>query len=198
MIEITNKINQKPYKLLYDYYYKAIEYSQESIDAICISSFDNLKKEVDSRYVNLKFIIGNKFIFFTNYDSPKSFQFKSHAQVAVVIFWPKINTQIRIKAHIDKADFDFSNDYFKHRSDKKNALAICSRQSKPTRSFNELRKNYDSVLNSADLSKRPSYWGGFELTPYYFEFWQGDDNRLNKRVSYSQNSGSWEELNLQP
>lgn len=198
MINIVNKINQKPYKLFYSYYDKAISCSQESIDAICISSFDNNKKEVDSRYVNLKFIIENKFIFFTNYESPKSFQFKSHDQVAAVIFWSKINIQIRIKAYIRKADLDFSNNYFKHRSEKKNALSICSRQSKPISSFDELKENYDYVLNSANLNVRPSYWGGFELTPYYFEFWEGDDNRLNKRVSYSKNDTSWKELILQP
>jgi pyridoxine/pyridoxamine 5'-phosphate oxidase len=33
------------------------------------------KNEVDSRYVNLKFISNDEFIFFSNYDSPKASSF---------------------------------------------------------------------------------------------------------------------------
>ena len=52
--------------------------------------------EVDSRYVNLKYIKDSEWIFFSNYNSPKSIAFNAHNQVSAVIYWKSINLQIRI------------------------------------------------------------------------------------------------------
>ena len=51
--------------------------SQKNIEAISISSYDLKHKEVSSRFVNLKFLENDEFIFFSNYDSPKSLAFNS-------------------------------------------------------------------------------------------------------------------------
>ena len=45
---------------------------------------------------------------------------------------------------------------------------------------------------------RPSYWGGFSFIPFYFEFWQGQEFRLNKREVYEEISGDWIKYTLQP
>ena len=45
------------------YYEKALEENQKNIDAIAISSFDKKLNEVDSRFVNLKFIDNNNGFF---------------------------------------------------------------------------------------------------------------------------------------
>ena len=47
-------------------------------------------------------------------------------------------------------------------------------------------------------SKRPEYWGGYSFVPYYFEFWEGNENRLNKRHVFSMEEGAWKETLLQP
>ena len=39
------------------------------------------------RFVNLKFIDNDKFIFFTNYNSPKSLAFETHNQISGLFFW---------------------------------------------------------------------------------------------------------------
>ena len=71
--------------------------------------------EVEARYVNLKYIANNEWIFFSNYNSPKAQQFKSHNQVSVLIFWPSINTQIRMKALISKLLLEFSDEHFQRK-----------------------------------------------------------------------------------
>ena len=76
--------------------------SQKNIEAISISSYNTKKHEVDSRYVNLKFINNDEFIFFSNYKSPKASAFNSHNQIAALLYWPSINVQIRMKAKIRK------------------------------------------------------------------------------------------------
>ena len=89
--------------------------------------------------------------------------------------------------------------HFKSRSKEKNALAISSNQSQNIDSFDEVEKNFHQTLKSMTTDTvRPDFWGGFSLIPYYFEFWQGHKNRLNKRHTFEQKGGEWEERFLQP
>jgi len=153
---------------------------------------------LDSRYVNLKFITNDEFIFFSNYDSPKASSFISHDQIAVLVYWPSINVQIRIKAKIKKTIKEYNKNYFFHRSEEKNALAISSNQSKPIDSYSQVKENYNKSLKNDDLKKCPEFWGGYSFTPYYFEFWEGHESRINKREAFNMTDGVWRRLFLQP
>ena len=75
MTSFVNDNPSKPYIQFRDEYFKALELEQDVIEAVNISSFNKKISEVDSRYVNLKLIDGENFIFFTNYSSPKSIAF---------------------------------------------------------------------------------------------------------------------------
>ena len=79
-----------------DYFQKAISKKQKSIEAINISSFNKETNQINSRLVNLKYIIKNKWYFFSNYDSPKAKDFESFNEISAVQFWPVINIQISI------------------------------------------------------------------------------------------------------
>ena len=198
MIKFNNLNQEMPYQLLKEKYNEAIDAGQKGIEAISISSYNKKISEVDSRYVNLKFISNDEFIFFTNYDSPKASSFNSHNQIAALIYWPSINVQIRIKAKIKKTSNEFNQKYFFDRSKEKNALAISSSQSKPINSYSQVTENYKKSLKNYDLKKCPEYWGGFSFTPYYFEFWEGHESRINKREVYGKIDGIWKQTLLQP
>ena len=194
-----NDLNQKaPYLLFKQKYDEAIDAGQKGIEAISISSYNKGADEVDSRYVNLKFITNDEFIFFSNYDSPKASSFNSFSQIAALLYWPSINVQIRMKAKIKKTSNEYNQKYFFDRSEEKNALAISSNQSKPIDSYNQVKENYNKSLKNDDLKKCPEFWGGYTFTPYYFEFWEGHESRLNKREAYEKNDDSWKHLILQP
>ena len=198
MIDFINIDNSEPYQKFYYFYLLAYKNKQKSIEAISISSFNKETNEVDSRFVNLKFIMNNKFIFFSNYNSPKAVAFKSHSQIGALIFWPSINIQIRIKAKIKKTSKEYNQKYFFDRSEEKNALAISSNQSKPIDSYSQVKENYNKSLKNDDLKKCPEYWGGFSFTPYYFEFWEGHESRINKREIFEKIDGVWKKSFLQP
>ena len=199
MIEINNMCSDEPYQILNQLYKAAHDAGQKNIEAIAISSFNKNENEVESRFVNLKYINDHEWIFFSNYLSPKAIQFHSHDQISALIYWGAINTQIRLKANIKKTSQEFSDFHFQNRSKEKNALAISSFQSQPIDSFAKVTENFQTTLSSMNSHpKRPEYWGGYSFIPYYFEFWEGHENRLNQRHVFSMEEGSWSESLLQP
>lgn len=198
MIKFNNLNQEIPYQLFKDKYDEAFNAGQKVIEAISISSYNKEREEVDSRYVNLKFITNDEFIFFSNYHSPKASSFNSHNQIAALIYWPSINVQIRMKAKIKKTSEKFNQKYFFNRSIEKNALAISSRQSKPISSFKQVDENYRRSLASDNLKKCPEYWGGFSFTPHEIEFWEGNKFRLNKRNLYRKDHACWNHFILEP
>ena len=198
MFQFKNLNTEAPYLLFKETYDKALNEGQKSIEAISISSFNRQLNEVHSRFVNLKFIINDEFIFFSNYESPKGLAFKSHHQIAALLYWPRINVQIRMKAIIKKTSYQFNQKYFFDRADKKNALAISSSQSNRIVSYTKVIENYNKSLKSDDLKKCPGYWGGYSFTPYYFEFWKGHESRINKREVFDKIDGIWKHSFLQP
>ena len=198
MIEFKNFNQETPYLLFKEKYDEALNAGQKNIEAISIASFNKEKNEVDSRFVNLKIIDNDNFIFFSNYNSPKSLAFKSHNQVSVNIYWPVINLQIRMKAKISKKERSYNQAYFLKRSAEKNALAISSDQSKSISSYDLVVKNYNEVKKDMDLKECPEYWGGFVFKPYEIEFWEGNSFRLNKRDIYKLVDDNWHHNILQP
>jgi pyridoxamine 5'-phosphate oxidase len=199
MIKIENIEQSKPFIRFENLYKKALIEHQNNIEAICISSYNVKKNEVDSRFVNLKNIKGNEFIFFSNYESEKAKDFSSHSQVSGLFYWNSLNVQIRIKSLIKKSDNDFSDEHFKKRSYKKNALAISSMQSKKILSYEEVIKKYNNQLNKVPkYYKRPQYWGGYSLKPYFFEFWEGHPSRINRREAFELKDGEWQDFFLEP
>lgn len=198
MIELKKISQEEPFKIFIEKYNKANKRGQEGIEIMCISSYSQINKEVNSRYVNLKIIEDKNFIFFSNYNSTKSKEFNEHKQISALIYWNKINTQIRMKGFISKTDTSFNQDYFKNRSESKNALAISSDQSAIINSYDDVVLNYKRTLDEQNLLHCPEYWGGFTFSPYYFEFWEGHEFRLNKRQVYFLDEDKWINFFLQP
>ena len=198
MIKFNNVSKDSPYLVFSKKYNEALQAGQVNIESISISSFNIKNNEVDSRFVNVKFIDKKDFIFFSNYNSPKASSFNSHDQIAALVYWPSINVQIRMKAKIKKTSNEYNQQYFFDRSEKKNALAISSNQSKPIDSYSQVKENYNKSLKNDDLKKCPEFLGGYSFTPYYFEFWEGHESRLNKREAYEKSDNSWRHIILQP
>lgn len=198
MIEFNNSCSEYPFLKFYNTYLKAERNHQKNIHVISIASYSNDSNEVNSRFVNLKIVDDKDFIFFTNYNSPKSEEFLKHNQISASLYWDSINTQIRMKANIKRVSKDYNDQYFKKRCKKKNALAIASHQSQSIESYKKVKENYYKTLAKSNLEVCPEHWGGYSFTPYYFEFWQGDEFRLNLRECFQIKNKQWIKTILQP
>ena len=64
MIQFNNLNQEIPYLVFKEKYNESLNAKQKNIEAISISSYNSEMSEVDSRYVNLKFISNDEFIFF--------------------------------------------------------------------------------------------------------------------------------------
>lgn len=196
MIDIIS-YHSLPFTIFENTYNNALDSGQQNIEAMCLSTSD--KNFTYSRMVNVKYILNDKLIFFSNYNSNKAKQIQISENVACLFFWPQINSQIRLLGTIRNSSNEFSNDHFSNRSIHKNALAISSNQSQQIESYEKVKNKYKTVLNNyTESTKRPSYWGGYEITPNYFEFWQGRENRLNKREEYLLKNNEWVYSILEP
>ena len=184
--------NQEPYKKFLYLYHKAASFNQISIEAVCLSTINLTNKSAHSRFVNIKYLDNKNFIFFTNYNSNKAKEINTSSKIALNFFWSSINTQIRIEGKIQKLDEQLSDEHFRNRDNKKNALAISSNQSEKIDSYENIKKNYEiQIEKTNELTKRPNYWGGYTITPYYFEFWEGNEARVNKREAFKLSKGIW-------
>ena len=193
--------SQEPFYVLKDLYNLALN-EEKAIEAISLSTIDLKHKKPFSRYVNIKYIKNDKLIFFTNYNSNKANQLSKANNVSCIFYWKSINTQIRIEGSISKCDNSFSDYHFSKRNLEKNALAISSNQSKSVESYEKVIEKYNEALSNVTRdTKRPKYWGGYEISPTYFEIWTGNKNRLNNRKEFKlvdRKSETWQTAYLEP
>lgn len=198
MIIFENNSQSEPFKKIRFYFNEALKLGQDSIQAVAVSSYSVTNSLVDSRFVNLKFVDNENFIFFTNYNSPKAIQFSEHKQISMLIYWSKINVQIRLSGHINKTNEDFNQNYFATRNTGKNALAISSKQSTIISSYDLIKNKYEETLKEKNLTECPDYWGGFSLKADSIEIWKGEKNRINLREKYISKNKAWVKYILSP
>lgn len=199
MIQFINN-KEVPITIFQKFHENGLLSNQPNIDAACLSTFNTINNEISSRFINIKYVKNNKFIFFSNYESPKAKDIKTFNKVSCVFFWPNINLQVRIQGSIKKTTEKCSDEHFNNRTKEKNILSIISNQSRETKTYDNFVKKYYKFIENYDRKiNRPNYWGGYEITPIYYEFWEGHKNRLNKRLFYRINdSGIWESGYLEP
>jgi pyridoxamine 5'-phosphate oxidase len=146
-----------------------------------------------SRIVLLKDASEKGFTFFTNYKSRKGLELEATPYASLVFFWPLLERQIRIEGSVEKTDPEVSDTYFNSRPLGSRIAAIVSPQSKVVASrdaYDTLYNRYMAKLSGQNVS-RPENWGGFNLKPDYFEFWQGRANRLHDRIRYQFIEKQW-------
>ena len=119
----------------------------------------------------------------------------------MTFLWLPLHRQVRIEGTLEKVETRLSDEYF-HKRPRGNQLgAIASPQSQKVSSRKELEKHFHETeikySNQTELI-RPQHWGGYAITPEYFEFWQGRDNRMHDRIIYEKNSQGWHLGRLAP
>jgi pyridoxamine 5'-phosphate oxidase len=155
----------------------------------------------DGRIVLLKDFDENGFTFYTNYQSRKAADMAQNPFASITFFWPELERQIRIEGIISKVDTKTSSDYFEKRPRKSQIGAWASPQSQIVEGREVLENNFDLYEKKFENTEvpKPDHWGGYNLSPDYFEFWQGRRSRLHDRITFSKNKkNDWKISRLAP
>ncbi len=185
-------INPNPFEQLRLWLEEAISENEREPSAMVLSTID-ASGFPESRVVLLKELKHDGLVFYTNYESKKGNQIAQNGHVAVVLFWPQLERQVRIKGIAEKISETESTDYFKSRPIDSQLGAWASPQSQIIESREVLDQNYQlyqEYFKSREIEK-PPHWGGFLIRPEYFEFWQGRSNRLHDRFEFSLSDNQW-------
>jgi len=154
----------------------------------------------DARIVLLKQLDEKGFCWYTNYASQKGQQLQDNPQACLLFYWRDVDRQVKIQGRVEKLSADEANDYFHSRPLASQFSAAASNQSQPIESRDKLEEKLQQLQSvDANAVEKPDSWGGYRLIPSAFEFWQGRENRLHDRFTYTTDtSGKWIITRLQP
>ena len=111
----------------------------------------------------------------------------------MLFFWPDSSRQIRIEGVCTRVDSQISDDYFNSRPRGSKIGAWASHQSDELTGRDELEhrvKMYEEEFKNE--VPRPGHWGGYQIEPLSFEFWQGRPSRLHDRIIFTSSKGLWD------
>ncbi len=153
-----------------------------------------------ARVVLLKDCTQSGLVFFTNYLSRKGQQLLENPYASLTFFWHELERQIRIEGKVHKVSADISDAYFASRPRLSQAGALVSSQSQKIQSRDVLDKEMERLMSlpETETFERPEHWGGYNLVPDYFEFWQGRAGRVHDRITYELENGCWRKYRLSP
>jgi pyridoxamine 5'-phosphate oxidase len=153
-----------------------------------------------ARLVLLRGVDARGFVFFTNYNSRKGRELADNPHAALCFYWASLDEQIRIEGRVERVSAEESDAYFAGRPRGSQLGAWASDQSAVLASRESLEETYREIERRFEgrTVERPSFWGGFRLTPVRLEFWYGRPDRLHDRVVYVRDGSAWRIERLYP
>ena len=188
---------KSPFSILYSWKNDIKRLNLLEPDAACLITTNGLKPS--GRMILIKDISDKGLIFFTNYNSQKAKDIFKNPRVSVLIYFDKLQRQIRIQGICKKIGSQISDDYFSSRSYESKISAKASSQSSRLSDKKILENKIEKLKQQYPKEvPRPKLWGGFIVQPNYFEFWMMGRHRTHDRVCFKKSKFGWRKFLLQP
>ncbi|MDB5226018.1 MAG: pyridoxamine 5-phosphate oxidase [Bacteroidota bacterium] len=199
-ILLETDCNADPFLQFEKWFSEAVEDKIFEPNAMTLATTGN-DGQPSARMVLLKAYSHDGFIYYSNYESKKGIQIQDNNKVALCFWWAKHSRQVRIEGIASRTPKEKNEIYFHSRPRESQVAALISDQSKVVDSRETLEQLYrekEKEFSDKEIPLKEN-WGGFIVTPYLFEFWQGKGNRLHDRIQYSkEESGAWKIERLAP
>lgn len=192
-------LHDDPFSQFGHWFSYALEAGIQEPNAMVLSTC-NTEGAPSSRVVLLKEFSAGGFSFFTNYQSRKGEEIAVNPNVSLLFLWLPLERQVRIEGYAEKLPETDSEAYFHSRPQGSRLGAWVSEQSRVIDGrevLDERLQHYRNQWAGTEIP-RPPHWGGYRVIPLYFEFWQGRDNRLHDRFSYTPDGNIWRIHRLAP
>ncbi|CAI8415574.1 MAG: Pyridoxine/pyridoxamine 5'-phosphate oxidase [Hyphomonas sp. TMED17] len=143
----------------------------------------------------------NGLSFYTNYDSAKGRQLAENPRASLCFHWKSLRRQVRVRGAVERASEAESDAYFGQRAVQSRIAAIASDQSRPMpdrEAFEARMQEIQGTYHQDSDIPRPAHWGGFQLKPDVFEFWQDQKYRTHDRLQLQRGTNGWSSQRLYP
>lgn len=154
-----------------------------------------------ARVVLLRGLDERGFRFYTGYESQKGRELAANPRAALVLHWPELGRQVRVKGTVTRLSPDDSVGYWDARPLESRLSAWASEQSEPIGDRAALERAVADVharFGDDEQIPLPPFWGGYLVTPDEIEVWQHRDDRLHDRLRYRRAGDGWRLERLQP
>jgi pyridoxamine 5'-phosphate oxidase len=168
-------------------------------DAMVLSTVDPNGRP-SSRYVLLKAVDRNGFVFYTNLTSRKALALAAHPVAALCFYWAPMGKQVRVEGTVQPVKDGDADAYFASRPRDSQIGAWASDQSSTLESRAELNRRVEETRARFEGKPvpRPPFWSGFRIVPDMIEFWTRDHARLHEREHFERHDGVWRRRLLYP
>jgi pyridoxamine 5'-phosphate oxidase len=145
------------------------------------------------RYVLLKHVDQQGFVFYTNLDSRKARELAANPYAALTFYWPPLDKQVRIEGRAMRVSDQEADTYFATRPREFQVGAWASTQSATlaSRAALDQRVVEARARFEGGAVPRPPYWSGFRVIPQSIEFWTRDPARLHDRALFERRDDRW-------
>lgn len=149
---------------------------------------------ISMRTVFLKNFKNEKLRFFSSYHSRKASELKVNSNLGIHFFFKKLRRQIFIRGTVEKSPIVESENYFNSQTEEYQLMIWAAK------SDSEIFSDNIELLNKVSHFRekfkgvpvpRPDFWGGYDITPKYVEFWEGVEGVLHQRIIYELIDGNW-------
>jgi len=181
-----------PLELFKSWYEDIIDLNLKDSNAMVLST-NSPEGFPNSRFVLMKELTSNGFIFYTNYTSQKGADLSYSDKVSLTFWWKEVEKQVRIKGVASKINKEKSREYFLSRPRSSQIAALASSQSESLESrglFEARFKEIEDKFSGKEIPY-PDFWGGYLVEPISMEFWQGRSNRMHDRMIYKKHFSMW-------
>ena len=196
-------LESKNWLTVWHHYYDPEEkLEQNDPNAICVSSVDT-EGMPNGRYVLLKDVSENGFLFYTNLKSQKGKELFGSKKGALTWWSRAQNKSVRVQGSVKQVSDEVANNYWSTRKEDAKISAILSKQSEEATSRDQLEEEF-TKLKAEYAGKeipRPDHWSGVIISPQKIEFWEATDeytSRLHNRFVFELQNNQWVTKRLYP
>lgn len=186
-----------PFSLAAEWIARAIDSGVREPGSVALATADAEGKP-SSRFVLLKGFDENGLLFVTQTTSRKGSDIAANPFASASFYWQELRLQLHIAGSVAQIPAEESDAIFHERPIASRAVSTVSKQGQQLIDENVMNKEISDLVSRGPRIDRPDRWVGYRIAPERFEFWQGGESRLHKRLEYTLSEENWTWRRLQP
>lgn len=186
-----------PFALAAEWIARAIDSGVREPGTLALATAD-ASGTPSSRFVLLKGFDSRGLLFVSQTSSRKGQDILANPQASASFYWQELRLQLHIGGSIEQIPPAESDELFAARPISSRAVSTVSHQGQELLDENVIAKEISDLIARGPKIERPDRWSGYRLSPQRFEFWQGGESRLHRRLEYALAGENWAWRRLQP